>query len=126
MSQELFYNNLNALRILEYTILDELAVGTASQNAFTTADWYWLPASSPAPAVPAVYAEIRPELQRLFATFIERVGGARPAWSELVSIYDPQRIGGQATTIKAFLREVLSLRLFACQNREGKCTKQET
>ena len=102
-------------------------MGTTSQNAFTTSDWYWLPASSPAPAAPpAVYAEICSELQRTFAIFAERVGGARPAWTELVGIYDPQRIVPQAAIIKAFLREVLSLRLFACQNREGKCTKQET
>lgn len=60
------------------------------------------------------------------ALWSQKLGAARPAWVEWAAAYDPQRVTSQAAPVKAFLREVLSMRLFACQNREGNCTKQET
>lgn len=114
------------MRILEFTILDYLATDTTRQTALVTPDYFWLPTKAPAPAtLPAVYAEIRADLASALSALSQRVG-ERPAWTELAAAYDPQRLTPQVPAVKLFLREALSQRLFACQNREGNCTKQES
>lgn len=128
MQKEIHYNNLNALRILEFTILDYLDIETVRQTALVTPDWYWIAsaAATPSPATfPPVYADVRGDLQQLVSIFVQRVG-ARPTWTDLVRVYDPQRLAPQLGVVKGLFRDVLSLRLFACQNREGNCTKQES
>ena len=126
MQQELYYNTLNALRILEFTILDYLGIDTKRQTALVTPDWYWLPTKAPAPAsLPAVYVDLRADLQKAVTFFAERANVAKPSWADLPATYDPQRIGPDVLQLKALFRDMLGHRLFACQNREGECKKAE-
>lgn len=106
--------------------MDYLGVDTKRQTALVSPDWYWLSTTSLPPAsVPAVYGEVRADMQRAVAFFCQWLKVTKPSWSDLPATYDPLRLAPDLPQLRALIRDVLSNRMFACQNREGECKRAE-